>query len=386
MKTVRYEKTLFYYDGPQVFEARDAIGGHYVAVMIDPGRHVQTAATSDGLADRYLVAGIAPDQLRLFRVGAIDLRSLLVGSDEHMRYLTTATNGIEHELALEQLTDPLVGSGYLPDDGFLLHDRESDGVLREARERNNLVMEVIAEPPEASVGHRIHANTLAGMLHHMQAMVRHAYRKARLDHGMRSRQPNDALLDVVVPAAPGSFRVVLEAANMPDLFGDSDLEVAFPKMDALFESSASPQETLAVAKDNQGHLAGSYLKLLRFLASNDTGLRYSWAAPNSETPRTRAVLERETRPLIEALSSVEKLAREAVILEGSFEKFNRNTGLWGLLTVDGTYAGKVGEEGPSLDGLEVGGSYRFFCDEEIEEVLLTGREKRTLYLNRHETI
>ena len=386
MKSIRYESTLFYYDGPQVFEARDAIGGHYVAVMVGPELHAETAGPSDGRSDRFLVAGVAPERLRQFRAGAIDLRSLLVGSEDDERYVATARNGVEIALELERLTTPLIESGHLPDEGFLLHDRASSTVLREARERNNLVMEITAEPPEASAEHRIRANTLAGMLHHVQAIVRHAYGKARLDHRARGPQPLDALLDVVVPAAPGSFRVVLEAAAMPDLFGDSDLELAFPKVDALFEPAASPQETLAFVKDNRGHLAGSYLKLLHFLAENRTGFRYSWAAPNSETPTTRAVLERETRPLIEVLSSVEKLAREAVVLEGSFDKFNRNTGLWGLLTDDGSYSGKIGEEGPGLDGLEVGGSYRFFCDEEIEEVLLTGREKRALYLNRHEKI
>ena len=386
MKSIRYERTLFYYDGPQVFQARDAIGGHYIAVMMGPEPHSEAAAPSDGPSDRYIVAGVAPERLRQFRAGAIDLRSLLVGSEDDEHYVATARNGVENALELERLTTRLIESGHLPDEGFLLHDHVSRSVLREARERNNLVVEIIAEPPEASVGHRIRANTLAGMLHHVQAMVRHAYRNARLDHGARGPQPTDALLDVVVPAAPGSFRVVLEAATMPDWFGDSDLEVAFPKVDALFEPAASPQETLAFVKDNRGHLAGSYLKLLRFLAEERTGLRYSWAAPNSETPTTRAVLERETGPLIEALSSVEKLAREVIVLEGKFDKFNRNTGLWGLLTEDGSYAGKVGEEGPSLDGLEVGGSYRFSCDEEIEEVLLTGREKRTLYLNRHERI
>ena len=29
MKTVLHTTTLFYYDGPQIFEARDSIGGHY---------------------------------------------------------------------------------------------------------------------------------------------------------------------------------------------------------------------------------------------------------------------------------------------------------------------------------------------------------------------
>ena len=32
MMQIRHTSTLFYYDGPQVFEARDAIGGHYIAV------------------------------------------------------------------------------------------------------------------------------------------------------------------------------------------------------------------------------------------------------------------------------------------------------------------------------------------------------------------
>ena len=35
MKQLRYVSTLYYYDGPQVIEARDRIGGHYVGVLAD---------------------------------------------------------------------------------------------------------------------------------------------------------------------------------------------------------------------------------------------------------------------------------------------------------------------------------------------------------------
>ena len=386
MKSVRYESTLFYYDGPQVFEARDAIGGHYVAVNVGSDLVSTSEKALDGASDRYLAVGVAPEQLRQFRAGAIDLRSLLVGSQEHERYAATAENVVEDALELARLTTPLLDSGFLPDEGFLLHDQASDTVLREARERNNFVLEIVAEPPEAATQHRIRAKTLAGVLHHAQAMIRQAYRKARMDYGMRRQQPTDALLDVVVPAASGSFRVVLEAADRPDLFGNTELEWAFPQVDTLFEAAASPQETVVWIKKNRGHLAGAYLKLLRFLAENRMGLRYSWAVPSSETPTTRTVLEGQPRPLIEALSRVEKLASEEVILEGKFEKFNRNTGAWGLLTEDGRRSGCIGEGGPSLDGLEVGGSYRFYCDEEIEEAFATGKEKHRLYLNRHENL
>jgi hypothetical protein len=48
--------TLFYYDGPQVFEAGDSIGGHYLALMVEP---------LDG-QERYLVVGVVPERLRQF--------------------------------------------------------------------------------------------------------------------------------------------------------------------------------------------------------------------------------------------------------------------------------------------------------------------------------
>ena len=107
--------------------------------MVGPEPHSEPAAPSGGPGDRYLVAGVAPDRLRQFRAGAIDLRSLLVGSDEDERYVATAGNGVESVLELERLTTPLVESGYLPDEGFLLHEHASDGVLMEARGRHERV-------------------------------------------------------------------------------------------------------------------------------------------------------------------------------------------------------------------------------------------------------
>jgi hypothetical protein len=206
MKTIQHTTTLFYYDGPQDFEARDMIGGHYVAVMVEP---------KNG-HDRYLVAGVAPERLRQFRAGTLNLRSLLAEAGAEEWYLTTATTGLDQPLVLELQAAPLTASGLLPDEGFLLHDRPAEGIaLREAREPNNL-------------------------------------------------------------------------------------------------------------------------------------------------------------------------GGESLTLVGALEKVNRGGGTWGLLTEEGVCSGKVREGGPSLDGLKVGGRYRFSCVEEIEEVEGTGREQRTLYLIEHE--
>ena len=375
MKEIQYTSTLFFYDGVQVFEARDAIGGHYVAVL--------TPAV--GNVDQYLVAGTNPEHLRLFRSGALDLRSLLLRSDEEDRYLAKAENVFGLPLMLERLTVPLADSELLPDDGFVLHDRPIDDyVVVQARERNNLILELSAEPPEAVTQHRIRANTLAEMLLRVQTMVKHAYRVAIQGGATRNRPPEDALLDVVVPASAGSFRVVLEAANFPDLFGTSNLARALEHVDILFQNTADPQETLAHAKESRGHLTGSYLKLLRFLEERQTGLQYAWAEPQSEQPTQRAISHFEASSLVKALSTVTDLGSEAVRLEGTFEYFNRASSAWGLLTAEGLRRGKIRDPGPSLDGLQVGGHYVFHCDETIEEVDITGRETRNLYLNRHE--
>ena len=117
MKHIHHTSTLFHYDGPQVFEARDAIGGQYIAIL----------APSDGADDRYLVAGVDPERLRLFRSGALDLRSLLIESDEEGRYLATAADGLDHPLTLERLPTLPIDSELLPAIDFFLHDRPAAG-------------------------------------------------------------------------------------------------------------------------------------------------------------------------------------------------------------------------------------------------------------------
>ena len=382
MKTVLDTTTLFYYDGPQIFEARDSIGGHYVALLGD---------LHEG-KDRYLVVGVAPERLRQFRSGRLDLRSLMVESGKEEWYLA-ATNDLSQPLVIEPQRTRLVDSDFLPEDGLVLHDRPADEVtLREARERNRLVLEVSTDPPEAADDHRIRLNTLVGLLSRIQTMVKYAYKaalKELSDSARNSIDETDAhLLDVVVPAAAGSFRVLLEEARLPnrtlDLFHHSELTRALKRVDALFAHVSSPPQTLATLKENRGHLAGAYLGLLRFLVENHTSLRYSWADPTFTTPSHHEVSESEAGPLVEVLSRVANLGAESVVLLGNFTKFDRSTGGWGLLVEGRKFSGKIKEGGPSLDGLIVGNRYKFSCVEEVAIIEGTGRESHTLYLDAHE--
>ena len=122
IKTIVHHRTLFYCDGPQVFEARDAVGGRYIAVLVGPDDRDARAHTMEQPSDRCLVARVAPGRLRLFRSGAIDLRSLLLELDPNEHYLATMDGGIHQPLQLDRLSTPLVDCGFLPAPGFLLHD------------------------------------------------------------------------------------------------------------------------------------------------------------------------------------------------------------------------------------------------------------------------
>ena len=378
MNSVRHHATLYFYDGPQVFEARDAIGGHYVGLLVHSGPN----------GNRYLIAGVSPSHLGRFRTGASDLRSLLLANAESPWFLAEGDAELSQPLQLELQTTPRSQCPHLPDDGFVLPAMSAS--LQEARARHNLVLELAVEPPEAATEHRIRARTLAGLLIHTQTLVKHAYGAALRDPPPDQRKAMDRtdahLMDVIIPAAAGSFRVVLEAARKPDLLGNNELARAMTIVDELFESPANPSETTARVKNRRGHLAAAYVRLLKFLAENRCGLRYAWAEPAFTRERQHALTDTEAQPIIDALSTIADLGRESVVLTGELDKVDRQNRSWRLLTPSGAESGKAKEGAPSLEGLKIGSSYRFTCEEEIQEHEGSGRELRTLYLTSHEPL
>ncbi len=131
MLEIRYKSTLFEYDGPQIVQAKDRIGGHYIAVAVE----------DNGADNQYLVVGTEVEKLRKFRTGEIDLRSLIVESCEYGWYLTPAGASMDDPVTLDPQQGNLLEHDYLPDSGFFLQDSQSNNTLvSEARARDNLVV------------------------------------------------------------------------------------------------------------------------------------------------------------------------------------------------------------------------------------------------------
>lgn len=108
MTTIHHTDTLFEYDGPQLFEARDDEDGQYLALLVE---------SEDG-PDRYLVVPVAPERLRQFRAGALELKPLIAEEGKSQWYLATTTH-LNAPLVLEPQKTPL-DERFLPDEGFAL--------------------------------------------------------------------------------------------------------------------------------------------------------------------------------------------------------------------------------------------------------------------------
>ena len=372
MKTILHTTTLLYYDGPLIFEGRDLIGGHYVASMIDDANG----------ADVYAVVGVSPESLRRFRAGAIDLKSLMLETPDEQWYIAQPEGGEDVPIRLQPQTSPLAESDFLPDDGLVLYDDSIDDLaLAEARVRDNVVFEFSVDPPETASGHRVRADTLAGALSHIQRIVRHSYHREMRGRPARTATKDEYLMNVVIPAAPGSFRVVMEAATPSDMFGYGGLAIAMKRMDEVFESVADPSKAVERLRDHKGHLARSCINLLGFLADIGAGLRYSWAEPSLTAARHSGVSQADAENLSRILSEAEDIGYECATLEGELERANRSAGNWALLTKEGVKSGKIRDDEISLNDLEIGKRYRFDCVEEIK-VDSVGGERRVLYLKK----
>ncbi len=374
MKTVTPNTVLDYYDGIQIFTANDDIGGQYICTMVG----------TEGDYGRYLIAGVSPANLHLFRCGEMDLRTLLLESPPYERFITIASGTFSDSLNLTALKESLEHSSLLPQKGFFLEEEPiEDQLVSEARARNNLVLEIITTPPEASSGHRMRANALGRLILRIQNLVRRAY-SAEIRDMKRSvhhhvGMNNVPLLDVTVPSAIGSYRIVMESAYPSDMYGYSELSRAMKRVDRVFATGNDPATAHLGLQEHRGHLAGSYIKLMRLLADSDTGLRYRWAAADSSTSSTYGVTRSQASQLADALESLTALSTETVMLAGKLEQANDRLGTWCIADGDGYRHYGKSKDPSELDGLVIGKSYEFACVESIE-IDGTGKEKRKLVL------
>ena len=382
---IRYTRTIVYYDGILLFEAEDPIGGTYLASHVEPVPR----------GERYLVVGCRPDDLRLFRHGAIELRSLLQESAEYGWYLADLTN-TERPMAIRDQGYEIIPEKYLPGDGITIAEYEVDHeTTKQARERDNVIIQVSIEPPEAARGYRVRTDTLVGLLTRVESLTRYAAAQVAAENEKaraRGRAIRNAGRLEIVDISRGSIKVTFQEAGGLDTDRESLLAKALERLDVLFSDLETSDQVEAALSRYDLKVANAYIRLMKFLRTKKTGFSYTWATPTSRSPSHRGVSLARARMIAAELPEFidehdnETTANE-IVLEGTLEMADEPDNQWRLRDPEqGVREGTVGKDGPSLSNLVIDNIYRFVCSEEMESTGRRGRRKPTLYLRSIEPL
>ena len=125
MKKVNYKSTLDYYDGVQIFEARDQIGGRYLATLVN--------ATTDNYC--YLVVSVEPELLARFKSGNEELLQIIVESADRGWYLAECAGDLTAPLLLKDGVGE-IPSKFLPNNGYRLAIPEDNPKMVELARSN----------------------------------------------------------------------------------------------------------------------------------------------------------------------------------------------------------------------------------------------------------
>ena len=355
---IRYARTLEYYDGIQLFEAKDAIGGTYIAALLKTNKE----------ADQYLLVGCEPQELRIFRNGGTDLRNLMTRSAVHGWYLADLT-GLDKPLSLQPQEEDNIPEDLLPEPGFQITTAEVDhSVIAKARERENVVIQVTIEPAEGTIQHGIRASSLSGLLTRFQSLIRHAVHhaiqddKPARDEARRRREGH--LLDII-EMAPSTVKMTFQGVYTPDPGEQLPLAKALETLDELFKFADATGQKLNPFQEDEEGVGKAYMELMRFLRARKTSFSYTWAQPLSKRPSHGMMpmedVNRQAQDVGILLAEVEDTPQqEKQILEGTLEMADEPRKRWRISNDAGkSVTGTVDRDGPSLSNLIINNRYRF---------------------------
>lgn len=377
MRTLSHFRTLIYYDGAQLFVAKDQLGTSYVCLL---------AQQSDE-SDTFLCVPVSLERLHDFTSGAVDLLSLIRASETEEAFVVVAEQGDTRTMSATSVSPREIPVEWMPEPGLLLPNEalSSDLVVEQARDRQRAIIHCSLNPPEAKQEAKIAAERLAQAAKILQRVVKHAYRKSLRDMDPHTREAigeaNNYELEVFA-FSPGSFTLHMQTAAPADMWGYSPIEKALRIIDAMTEHVGSAEEAVQIIAGYGGHVATSYKDLLQFIVTNKTPLSYSWSTPQSTRACASSISESQAEPLYQALAAREDIGVESKTLVGVVTKADSDYGHWRMLVDDERrdYSGQSDPHALSLSGVEIGARYEFVCDERLSEERGTGRESTVLHL------
>lgn len=376
---IRYVRTLEYYEGILLFEARDPVGATYAA------SHIR----QEPEGDLYLVVACDPERLSLLRHGVGSLRDLLQASAPFGWCLAVLTSLDEPLTVIEDIATSSIPDGYLPEAGPSDANYEADHEVSErAKAEHNTVVQLYIDPPKTVRKGLVPATTLVGLLRRIELLAQQAAVQATIiqneGRGLESSVRKNLGQLEVVEIARGSVKITLQELNIPNPKEKSPLTLALEYTDSLFESVSDSDEIAETVKAYHPGVVNSFASLVRFLRDQKTGFSYTWSTPSTHGISHQAISLDQARELARRLPKLESgylVSQRGIFLEGILEMADKTKKTWRLNDLrSGARTGFVDENGPDLASLVIGNRYVFSCREETRMDERKGQEVTRLYL------
>lgn len=362
------DRILIYYDVPQLFIAKDQMGLKYVSLYIG----------GDTPFAEYITVPVSESKLNQLVTGEIDLRMAFQSSENGVWYIMTSD--ATDQFVLNPISFDTVDEKYLPDSGFYFPAIDSDDniIIQEATEKNNAIVHLTFMDSENS--NSIDVDLFGDMMKLFQNLVKYSYKKSIADikDGYNLESEKNYQLKAFA-TSEGSFNVHMQSVANTDLFGNSNIEIALKRIDAIIGDLDNESALIEKIKIIKGHAIGAYKNILDKIIKHNFNLSYKWVSPGENKVHKKRINKAYAERVKEIIDRKEELGTELREFSGTVNEIDSVNMKWRILNNEDAknYSGKSEVD---LAGIIIDSSYNFKCKEILETEIATGKEKTSYIL------
>jgi hypothetical protein len=370
------DKILIYYDLPQLFIAKDQVDSKYICLNVE----------SEGDFPVYISIRVSQNKLNELILGKMDLRTAFQNSETGIWYFVTFNESGNY--ITQPVNFEVVDEKYLPDADFFfpIIEQSDETIVRETTEKSNSIVHLSFVDNQNA--HAMDIELLGDFMKLFQNLVKYSYKKAVASQ-IKSRPdlaPEKNYILKAFAVSPGSFNVHLESQANKDIFGNSNVEYALRIIDQIMGDISNKEVLLEKMKMGQGHAINAYKKILENIRDNNIDISYKWTSAATNEVTKRKLNKIYAEKVIELISSKVDLGSEVKEFIGIVTEVDYDKGTWRIID-EGDNKAYSGVSKNSLEGITIHSKkYKFVCDEIVEMIKISQKEKVSYNLLLFSTI
>lgn len=376
-RKLHIDRVLVFHDFPELFLAHDNAELDYLCLLTNLEANLYN----------YHCVAISKKRLYRFLNGKIDLRDIFTHPELPEWWQATDTSNSEFEISL--YSNGGLREEFLPEiDCFFSEELEEDVIRYEVLEHNNVIVHLSLTDENNSQS--IPIDDLGDFSKLYQALLENAYKKSILSSDLNEKKsfiiPNNYKLEAFA-ASPGSFVLHLVSKSNKDLFGNSIIEEGLRRIDDIISYTESEEELIESLRQIKGHAISNYRRLLEKIINKNITFKYKWYSPGSPIIHARTITPQYATKIKEILNLKNELVEEIKEFIGLVKQADVERGSWRITNEeDGKdYTGE--SDGNLLDGITLETvRYKFICEEIIEAMRVTEKEKTNYHLKSVEKL